>query len=81
MPRPTAIPARRDADLYSTRALLVELLRHLDRTTNSGIIAALQGVAADSISPAADDVTVAPNHLRDSFDLLLQKARTSTRKV
>jgi hypothetical protein len=75
MARPSSVTARHIADQYATQAMVVELLRYLARS-DPQIISALQSAsrAPHILKPVDDDVIVSEQHVRDSFEAILNKA-------
>ena len=69
MPRSTSIIARERADSYATRAVLIELLRHL-KQIDPQIIPAIRSVTQRGILRPID-VIVSEQDVRESFEAIL----------
>lgn len=74
MARPTAAITRERADLYATRRMVVELLRHMENG-GSRIIESIQNSTARGVlKPIDADVIISEEFVRDAFAALLDEA-------
>jgi hypothetical protein len=74
--RPASIEARKRADLYATRAIVVELMRYLS-LSNPDISNEIRNAAKRrTLKPLVDDVFVSEEDVRESFEAILQAATT-----
>ena len=76
MTRPLSADAREKADLYATQAVLVEVIRYLSAADPHIVIGLREALKRGPIKPVDDDVIVGEDHVRDSFEHLLNRVNS-----
>jgi hypothetical protein len=73
MSRPASVAAKERADLYATRAVLIELLKML-QLSSPGTVNALRANLVHTFSLRPDDIACTDSHIRDAAEMILQEA-------